>query len=61
VEIQEVTNLLEQLTETRKANGLEDMPANEMLKVLREKSNYWKLIENFFRSLNEGFLVERKT
>jgi Fe-S cluster assembly ATP-binding protein len=50
VEIQElVTNLLEQLlTETRKTNGLEDMPANEMLKVLREKSNYWKLIENFF-------------
>ncbi|MFT5713503.1 MAG: Fe-S cluster assembly ATP-binding protein, partial [Flavobacterium sp.] len=34
-----VTNFIRTaINETRKANGLEDMPANEMLKVLREKS-----------------------
>jgi Fe-S cluster assembly ATP-binding protein len=28
------------INETRKANGKEEMPANEMLKVIRENQNY---------------------
>jgi Fe-S cluster assembly ATP-binding protein len=28
------------INETRKANGQEEMPANEMLKVIRENQNY---------------------
>jgi Fe-S cluster assembly ATP-binding protein len=38
------------------------MPANEMLKVLREKSKLLEIDRKFLsRSLNEGFLVEKKT
>jgi Fe-S cluster assembly ATP-binding protein len=54
-----VTNFIRSaINETRKANGEEDMPANEMLKVIREKS---ELLDRKFlsRSLNEGFQVER--
>jgi Fe-S cluster assembly ATP-binding protein len=36
-----VTNFIRSaINETRKANGEEDMPANEMLKVIRENQNY---------------------
>jgi Fe-S cluster assembly ATP-binding protein len=52
-----VTNFIRTaINETRKANGLEDMPANEMLKVLREKSELLEIDRKFLsRSLNEGF------
>ena len=40
----------------RKANGLDDMPANEMLKLIREKSELLEIDRKFLsRSLNEGF------
>jgi Fe-S cluster assembly ATP-binding protein len=40
----------------RKANGLEDMPANEMLKKIREKSESLEIDRKFLsRSLNDGF------
>jgi Fe-S cluster assembly ATP-binding protein len=36
-----VTNFMRTaINETRKANGKEEMPANEMLKVIRENQNY---------------------
>src|SRR5690606_37544717 len=42
--------------ETRKAKGLEEMPANEMLKLIREKSEMLEIVRKFLsRSLNEGF------
>ncbi len=52
-----VTNFVKTaINETRKAQGLEDMPANEMLKVLREKSELLEIDRKFLsRSLNEGF------
>jgi len=52
-----VTNFVRAaLNETRKANGQEEMPANEMLKVLREKSQLLEIDRKFLsRSLNEGF------
>jgi Fe-S cluster assembly ATP-binding protein len=52
-----VTNFIRAaINETRKAQGLEDMPANEMLKVLREKSELLEIDRKFLsRSLNEGF------
>lgn len=41
---------------SRKAHGLEDMPAAEMLKKIREKSALLGIDKNFLsRSLNEGF------
>ena len=44
------------LNETRKAKGLEDMPASEMLKRIREKSELLEIDRKFLsRSLNEGF------
>jgi Fe-S cluster assembly ATP-binding protein len=44
------------VTETRKAKGLEEMPANEMLKLIREKSELLEIDRKFLsRSLNEGF------
>ncbi|WP_455170126.1 ATP-binding cassette domain-containing protein, partial [Aegicerativicinus sediminis] len=44
------------INETRKAKGLEDMPANEMLKKIREKSELLDIDRKFLsRSLNEGF------
>ncbi len=40
----------------RKANGLEDIPAKEMLKMIREKSELLEMDRKFLsRSLNEGF------
>lgn len=52
-----VTNFMKTaINETRKANGLEEMPANEMLKKIREKSELLDIDRKFLsRSLNEGF------
>ncbi|MFV8324655.1 Fe-S cluster assembly ATPase SufC [Flavobacterium sp. ZS1P14] len=52
-----VTNFMRTaINETRKANGLEEMPANQMLKVIREKSELLEIDRKFLsRSLNEGF------
>jgi Fe-S cluster assembly ATP-binding protein len=52
-----VTNFIRTaINETRKANGQEEMPANQMLKVIREKSELLEIDRKFLsRSLNEGF------
>lgn len=52
-----VTNFMKTaINETRKAQGLEEMPANEMLKLIREKSDLLEIDRKFLsRSLNEGF------
>ena len=52
-----VTNFIKTaINENRKANGKEDMPANEMLKLIREKSELLEIDRKFLsRSLNEGF------
>ena len=52
-----VTNFMKTaINETRKARGLEDMPANEMLKLIKEKSELLEIDRKFLsRSLNEGF------
>jgi Fe-S cluster assembly ATP-binding protein len=52
-----VTNFMRTaINETRKANGLDEMPANEMLKLIREKSELLEIDRRFLsRSLNEGF------
>ena len=52
-----VTNFMRTaINETRKANGQEEMPANEMLKMIREKSELLEIDRKFLsRSLNEGF------
>ena len=52
-----VTNFIKTaINETRKAKGLEDMPANEMLKMIREKAELLEIDRKFLsRSLNEGF------
>ncbi len=52
-----VTNFMRTaINESRKANGLKEMPANEMLKVIREKSELLEIDRKFLsRSLNEGF------
>jgi Fe-S cluster assembly ATP-binding protein len=52
-----VTNFMKTaINETRKARGLNDMPANEMLKLIREKSELLEIDRKFLsRSLNEGF------
>ena len=52
-----VTNFVKTaLNETRKANGQTDMPANKMLKLIREKSEMLEIDRKFLsRSLNEGF------
>src|SRR3990167_11500597 len=52
-----VTNFMKTaINESRKANGLADMPANEMLKLIREKSELLEIDRKFLsRSLNEGF------
>ena len=52
-----VTNFMKTaINETRKAKGLEDMPAKEMLKLIREKSEMLEIDRKFLsRSLNEGF------
>ena len=52
-----VTNFMKTaINETRKAQGLEEMPANEMLKMIRQKSELLEIDRKFLsRSLNEGF------
>ena len=52
-----VTNFMKTaINETRKAQGLEEMPANVMLKKIREKSELLEIDRKFLsRSLNEGF------
>lgn len=52
-----VTNFMKTaINETRKARGLEDMPAREMLKLIKEKSELLEIDSKFLsRSLNQGF------
>ena len=52
-----VTNFIKTaINESRKAKGLEDMPAKDMLKKIREKSELLEIDRKFLsRSLNEGF------
>ena len=52
-----VTNFIKTaINEKRKANNQDDMPANEMLKLIREKSEMLEMDRKFLsRSLNEGF------
>lgn len=52
-----VTNFMKTaINETRKAQGLKDMPAKEMLKKIREKSELLEIDRKFLsRSLNQGF------
>jgi Fe-S cluster assembly ATP-binding protein len=52
-----VTNFIKTaINENRKANKQDEMPANEMLKLIREKSELLEMDRKFLsRSLNEGF------
>ncbi len=52
-----VTNFIKTaINETRKAKGLKDMPANEMLKMIRDKAELLEIDRKFLsRSLNQGF------
>ena len=52
-----VTNFIKtSINQMRKANGLDEMPANVMLKKIREKSELLRIDSKFLsRSLNEGF------
>jgi Fe-S cluster assembly ATP-binding protein len=52
-----VTNFIKTaINQNRKAHGMEDMPASEMLKLIREKSELLDMDRKFLsRSLNEGF------
>lgn len=52
-----VTNFIKAaLNETRKANGLENLPAKDMLALVREKAAQLDIKKDFLaRSLNEGF------
>ena len=52
-----VTNFIKTaINATRKAKGLEDMPAKTMLKLIREKAELLEIDRKFLsRSLNEGF------
>ena len=52
-----VTNFIKTaINETRKAKGKEDMPAAEMLKMIKEKAELLDIDRKFLsRSLNEGF------
>lgn len=52
-----VTNFMKTaINESRKAKGQDEMPANEMLKSIREKSELLEIDRKFLsRSLNEGF------
>jgi len=44
------------INQKRKAQGLEDLPAKDMLKMIREKSSLLEMDSKFLsRSLNEGF------
>ncbi|QWX83732.1 Fe-S cluster assembly ATPase SufC [Cellulophaga sp. HaHaR_3_176] len=52
-----VTNFMKTaINEGRKGRGLDDMPAKDMLKLIREKSEMLEIDRKFLsRSLNEGF------
>ena len=52
-----VTNFIKTaINESRKAQGKEEMPAKDMLKMIREKSELLEIDRKFLsRSLNEGF------
>src|SRR5690606_19184113 len=52
-----VTNFMKSaINETRKAQGLEEMPDKDLLKLIREKSELLEIDRKFLsRSLNEGF------
>lgn len=52
-----VTNFIKTaINETRKAKGKPDMPASEMLKMIKEKADMLEIDRKFLsRSLNEGF------
>ena len=52
-----VTNFMKTaINESRKARGQEDMPASEMLKLIREKSELLDIDRKFLsRSINDGF------
>ncbi len=52
-----VTNFIKTaINETRKSKGQEDMPASEMLKMIKEKADLLEIDRKFLsRSLNEGF------
>lgn len=52
-----VTNFIKTaINETRKAKGKADMPASEMLKMIKEKADMLEIDRKFLsRSLNEGF------
>ena len=52
-----VTNFIKTaINETRKAKGEEEMPAKEMLKLLKDKSNLLEIDRKFLsRSINDGF------
>jgi len=44
------------INEKRKANGLDDLPAKDMLKLIREKAELLEMDRKFLsRSLNDGF------
>lgn len=52
-----VTNFMKTaINESRKARGLEEMPAKDMLRLIREKSELLEIDRKFLsRSINEGF------
>ncbi len=52
-----VTNFIKTaINETRKAKGMEDMPASQMLKLIKQKADLLEIDRKFLsRSLNEGF------
>jgi len=52
-----VTNFIKTaINQNRKAKGLEDMPASDMLKMIREKAELLEIDRKFLsRSLNQGF------
>jgi Fe-S cluster assembly ATP-binding protein len=52
-----VTNFIKTaINETRKAKGLDDMSANKMLKLIRDKAELLEIDRKFLsRSLNQGF------
>ena len=52
-----VTNFIKTaINESRKAKGLDEMPASEMLKLIKEKADLLEIDRKFLsRSLNQGF------
>jgi Fe-S cluster assembly ATP-binding protein len=58
-----VTNFIKTaLNESRKARGLDPMPAKDLLKLMREKQQLLEMDKQFMsRSINEGFSGGEKT